>query len=542
MAQTFHTVLILYLIMILIFSFAVNNTGCSGQSGNFLQLVGKGWARSPNKEDVFTVCAAIGCQSSGKSTLLNCIFETSFPVGSGVGRATTKGVLAEYQGSESALFSAPLVILDVEGTESQERGHLAHAFDERVLETSTLVSDVVLVNLWAHDIGRQSLRSLLVPILRGVLAEAFLENGDQEIQKSVVFVFRDMPDKIHTESLAKIVRSEIDSTLKLSFNVPQSKLNSSSPVFHFKSFFNYKIFPEQFKQQCADFLTELLPLLDAAATKERSFGGTIPKFLSSSFEKVTCVNKDLRQGNVPADHLVFSSSLDTALKKCMQKSEERVSKLRREVDLATVTPVLNFGGRCDEILIAVCNEFDKRVGESNFPKSADKSSDTFQKLVEKRRNLLRVQIADLLEPCFLDHLSCLREYFQDIFHDQLARITSGADDFDAQAGKVKLQCLDRFENAAEGAVPESLKDLWKYELEVKWLADHIDQKVEDKKIEASLLFSTADSTPKPMPRWKRVGIQALVLGINYLQATQGLRMARRDSLRKEQKYPKFPLF
>lgn len=69
--------------------------------------------------------AVIGCQSSGKSTLLNLLFDTTFEImDESKGRQqTTKGIwLNRNQAGD-------LLVLDIEGTDSKERGEQRMTFE-----------------------------------------------------------------------------------------------------------------------------------------------------------------------------------------------------------------------------------------------------------------------------------------------------------------------------------------------------------------------------------------------------------------------------
>jgi hypothetical protein len=112
----------------------------------------------------YRVVAVIGCQSGGKSTLMNAAFGTAFPVldapKSGRHR-TTLGVWAAVAGAGpgagAAAARAPaVVVLDVEGTDSRERGDGAKAFESRTALFTLALADVVIVNMHAHDVGRHS--------------------------------------------------------------------------------------------------------------------------------------------------------------------------------------------------------------------------------------------------------------------------------------------------------------------------------------------------------------------------------------------------
>lgn len=66
----------------------------------------------------YSIMAVFGPQSSGKSTLLNMLFDTKFPtLASQVRRGqTTRGILAARPAKQS------IIVLDLEGSDSKERG------------------------------------------------------------------------------------------------------------------------------------------------------------------------------------------------------------------------------------------------------------------------------------------------------------------------------------------------------------------------------------------------------------------------------------
>lgn len=123
----------------------------------------------------YRTVAVVGCQSGGKSTLLNYVFGTRFPVldAPKLGRCrTTLGIWAAVAPTahnahastsststpsvSPSLSDARYVVLDVEGTDSRERGEGAKTFENRTTLFTLALSDVVLVNMWAHDLGRHS--------------------------------------------------------------------------------------------------------------------------------------------------------------------------------------------------------------------------------------------------------------------------------------------------------------------------------------------------------------------------------------------------
>ncbi|KAK1867060.1 hypothetical protein I4F81_009570 [Pyropia yezoensis] len=99
--------------------------------------------------DYHTV-SVMGAQSSGKSTLLNLLFHTGFrTMDATAGRSqTTQGVWAGRDPE------APILLLDLEGTDSRERGEEAANFERKSSLFALALSEVLVINLWAQDVGR----------------------------------------------------------------------------------------------------------------------------------------------------------------------------------------------------------------------------------------------------------------------------------------------------------------------------------------------------------------------------------------------------
>lgn len=94
----------------------------------------------------YNTVAIIGAQSTGKSTLLNKLFDTNFEVMSTkVGRGqTTKGVwMASHTPSK-------VLVLDCEGTDSKERGEERHKFEHTSSLFALAMADLLIINMWTN--------------------------------------------------------------------------------------------------------------------------------------------------------------------------------------------------------------------------------------------------------------------------------------------------------------------------------------------------------------------------------------------------------
>lgn len=117
----------------------------------------------------YQIVAIMGPQSSGKSTLMNhvvrsvrsailfngCLqFGTRFTEMDAVSgrRQTTRGIwMAKAPRDDSVLT----IVLDLEGTDGRERGEDDTTFERQSALFALATADVVLINIWCHDIGRE---------------------------------------------------------------------------------------------------------------------------------------------------------------------------------------------------------------------------------------------------------------------------------------------------------------------------------------------------------------------------------------------------
>ncbi|XP_020105607.1 protein ROOT HAIR DEFECTIVE 3-like [Ananas comosus] len=101
----------------------------------------------------YAVVSIMGPQSSGKSTLLNHLFRTNFrEMDAFKGRSqTTKGIWL----AKCADIEPSTLVMDLEGSDGRERGEDDTAFEKQSALFALAVSDIVLINMWCHDIGRE---------------------------------------------------------------------------------------------------------------------------------------------------------------------------------------------------------------------------------------------------------------------------------------------------------------------------------------------------------------------------------------------------
>ena len=166
----------------------------------------------PEDGKIYQTIGIIGCQSSGKSTLLNHVFGTNFEVMSDdIGRAqTTKGIWLAVNKEYNT------IILDVEGTDSKERGDDRLKFEQCSSLFTLALSDVLMINMWTFDIGRYTASNY------GVLKVVFEQNlklFQQESEKKIIIVLRDFDSEV--DDISKLKESIMADMIKIWNEIPK---------------------------------------------------------------------------------------------------------------------------------------------------------------------------------------------------------------------------------------------------------------------------------------------------------------------------------
>ncbi|OMP10665.1 Root hair defective 3 GTP-binding protein, partial [Corchorus capsularis] len=171
----------------------------------------------------YAVVAIMGPQSSGKSTLMNHLFHTNFrEMDAFRGRSqTTKGIwIAHCVGIEP--FT---VAMDLEGTDGRERGEDDTAFEKQSALFALAIADIVLINMWCHDIGReQAANKPLLKTVFQVMMRLFSPR-----KTTLLFVIRDKT-KTPLEYLEPILREDIQ---KIWNSVRKPEAHKDTPLSEF---------------------------------------------------------------------------------------------------------------------------------------------------------------------------------------------------------------------------------------------------------------------------------------------------------------------
>ncbi|KAF5466454.1 hypothetical protein F2P56_016377, partial [Juglans regia] len=299
----------------------------------------------------YAVVSIMGPQSSGKSTLLNHLFGTNFrEMDAFRGRSqTTKGIwLARCAGIEPCTL-----VMDLEGTDGRERGEDDTAFEKQSALFALAVSDIVLINMWCHDIGReQAANKPLLKTVFQVMMRLFSPR-----KTTLMFVIRDKT-RTPLENLEPVLREDVQ---KIWDSVPKPHVHKETRL---SEFFNVEVVAlssyeekeEQFKEQVASLRQRFFhSITPGGLAGDRR--GVVPasgfSFSAQQIWKVIKENKDL---DLPA-HKVMVATV-----RCEEIAHEKYSAFTANEDWCHLEeavqsgPVPGFGKKLTSILYAFLSE------------------------------------------------------------------------------------------------------------------------------------------------------------------------------------------
>ncbi|KAK6911892.1 Sey1/RHD3-like, three-helix bundle domain [Dillenia turbinata] len=364
----------------------------------------------------YAVVSIMGPQSSGKSTLLNHLFHTNFrEMDAFRGRSqTTKGVwLARCVGIEPCTL-----VMDLEGTDGRERGEDDTAFEKQSALFALAVSDIVLINMWCHDIGReQAANKPLLKTVFQVMMRLFSPR-----KTTLMFVIRDKT-RTPLEHLEPVLREDIQ---KIWDSVRKPHAHKDTPL---SEFFNVEVVAlssyeekeEQFKEQVASlrqrFFHSIAPG-GLAGDRRAVVPASGFAFSAQRIWKVIKENKDL---DLPA-HKVMVATV-----RCEEIANEKFEAFaadeewRQIEDAVQSAPVLGFGKKLSSILGTCLNEYDM---EATYFDEGVRTS---------KRRQLEAKLLQLIHPAYQSMLGHLRSEALEKFKEAFEKALNVGEGFSAAA-------------------------------------------------------------------------------------------------------------
>ena len=421
-------------------------------------------------EDVgvnYNTIAIIGPQSSGKSTLLNKLFDTKFEVMDSTIRRgqTTKGVWI------AADYKSKVLIIDCEGTDSKSRSEEDRGkFEHSSSLFSLAMSDILVINMWTSDVGRYTASNY------GVLKIVFemnLKLFEQKTAKKIIIFLRDFdPSRNRKDKIESLILEDIHKIWK-EIKLPE-KFEGKGPENFFS--FEFITLPHLIYKK-DDFDKEIENLrkrLDKSNEKyffsNLSSIKNVPadglKQYVNQIWKVILSDKDL---DIPTQREMLANYRCTEIKNKILNSHEK--EIKDLIKQSSEQNMENIKDICIEIKNNICAEYEKQA--SNY----------VEKVYKNIYNHLIEQLSQKLYLCFLNQtkrlIPLIQKFMRDELQKKLAKIDENNDDYMTIATNLKNKYLNQLLQKLE---TKKAFDTWKSS--EKEFANLFDEIINDQKKKA----------------------------------------------------------
>ena len=269
-----------------------------------------------NKE--YSLLSIVGSQSSGKSTLLNEMFQLQFDVMQSSRKQTTKGVVLDTFNNDTK----QVIVCDVEGSDGREHGDEQKT--ERLLLLFALsVSDIMLFNLFENSVGLYHGANMgLMRMVLEIYYEIFIEKhqDDPIRKKTLLFVVRDYTNTTPVDEMRGILYADIatiwsnltDKNVDLYFDVNIHALP------------HFKLQKQEFQQSVSQLKTNIIGM--SYHDDLRVHTDSLNEYMSRVWELIT-KNKEL---DVPTQmELVMKYRVERLGQECLDKFKSELAAVFR---------------------------------------------------------------------------------------------------------------------------------------------------------------------------------------------------------------------
>ncbi|GAC74522.1 hypothetical protein PANT_12d00012 [Moesziomyces antarcticus T-34] len=391
----------------------------------------------------YDLCAVLGSQSTGKSTLLNKLFGTNFDVMSETARQqTTKGIWM-CKG-----LKMNVLVMDVEGTDGRERGE-DQDFERKSALFSMASAEVLIVNLWEHQVGlyqgaNMGLLKTVFEVNLGLFQASKAKTAGAKDKTLLLFVIRDHIGVTPLENLSATIMADL-TKIWLSLAKPEG-LEASQITDFFDFMFTtlpHKVLqPAEFDKAVDALRTRFVDPKDPNFVFKTEYHKRIPAdglphYLESIWEQVM-TNKDL---DLPTQQeLLAQFRCDEIANAAFALFAASIKDFRKHIE----------GGSILDTLGA-----DMALHRSTALASFDRDASRYHQEVYKRKRVdLLEKLNSSLSPFFLGQLKNLhRHMLQNFKRSVLDRMRTEPNyDFGHVVSSEKRTALAKFSAAANAVL------------------------------------------------------------------------------------------
>ncbi|KAL7411996.1 RHD3/Sey1 [Mrakia frigida] len=406
----------------------------------------------------YDVVAVFGSQSTGKSTLLNRLFGTSFDVMDEKARKqTTKGIWM------CKAKEHPIMVMDVEGTDGRERGE-DQDFERKSALFSLASSEVLLVNLWEHQVGlyQGANMGLLKTVFEVNLGLFGATRGGGKEKTLLMFVIRDHVGSTPMSNLESTLTQDMEK-IWYSLAKPEALQNAQLTDYFdlaFTALPHKVLMPEKFEDAVKDLRKRFVDRTREDFVFKPAYHKRIPAdgvafYMEGIWEQVQS-NADL---DIPTQQeLLAQFRCDEIATVAVDAFLANLKGVKRPVETGQVLEGL--GGMLAEWKALALTHFDRDASRYHAG------------VYQRKRTDLVANLDSALSPIFLGHIKNLHKSVVRDFKGELLDALKGKEyDFGLVVTKGRAKAEKTF---VDGAEEVKLKETdWQYEDEYELLKEDI---------------------------------------------------------------------
>ncbi|KHN30045.1 Protein ROOT HAIR DEFECTIVE 3 like 1, partial [Glycine soja] len=394
----------------------------------------------------YAVVSIMGPQSSGMLRDLNFV-SYSFPEQiCCVIASTSQFALEDVSQTTRGIWMARCVgiepctlVMDLEGTDGRERGEDDTTFEKQSALFALAISDIVLINMWCHDIGREQAANK--PLLKTVFQ--VMKRLFSPRKTTMLFVIRDKT-KTPLENLEPVLREDIQ---KIWDSVPKPDAHKETPLSEFfivevVALSSFEEKEEQFKEQVANLRQRFYhSIAPGGLAGDRR--GVVPasgfSFSAQEIWKIIKENKDL---DLPA-HKVMVATV-----RCEEIANEKYDLFATNKDWCELEeavqsgPISGFGKKLNSLITTCLSEYD---AEANYFDEGVRSA---------KQKQLQEKLFQLVQPTFQIALGHIRSGILDKFKEAFDKALNGGEGFSSAANKCIEFYMAQFDEGCADVVIE----------------------------------------------------------------------------------------
>ncbi|KAK3814929.1 MAG: RHD3/Sey1 [Benniella sp.] len=397
----------------------------------------------------YNLAAVFGSQSTGKSTLLNRLFGTSFDVMSETARQqTTKGIWMSKDKDKKIL------IMDVEGTDGRERGE-DQDFERKSALFSLATTEVLIVNMWEHQVGLYNGANMgLLKTVFEVNLQLFGGNRGKE-KTLLLFVIRDHIGATPLTALSNTVRTDLERIwqgLAKPEGLEDCKITDYFD-FMFTALAHKLLQPEKFESDVEQLRLRFTDTSNPNYVFQPQYSRRVPAdglhiYAGGIWDKVM-TNKDL---DLPTQQeLLAQYRCDEIANAAFAIFQEKIKEFRQPVESGNI--VDDLGPKMKEIRGTAIKSFDKDASRYH------------PDVYKRKRGEMMSKANHMLEAYFLGQLKNLHKKAVSLFSTNLQQaLRSDNVEFSVVVAASKKEVTDYFLQGANAIKLEETE--WSYDEEL----------------------------------------------------------------------------